>query len=60
MQVDVYTTRRQGKKEVLNKRFMFHRTTKKRIDNAVKKDVEGHPFFIQNKEDSKRWIKSRD
>ena len=33
-QWDIYTTRRQGKKEVMNTRFVFHRTTKKRINKA--------------------------
>lgn len=60
MQVDVYTTKKQGKKKILNKRFVFHRTTKKRLDSAVKGKIGDHIFFIQNRKDSKKWIKSRD
>jgi len=58
MQVDVYTTRRQGKTTILNTRIVFHRTTRKRIENAVSGEIEGHAFRILNKEDTKKWIKS--
>ena len=60
MQVDMYTTRRQGRIKLLNIKIVFHRTTKKRIlEDAVEEKIEGHTFRIQNKEASKKWIKSR-
>jgi predicted transcriptional regulator of viral defense system len=59
MQIDIYTTRRQGKTEILHTRILFHRTTKKMIEKSVEKERKGHKFKIQNIEDSKKWMKSR-
>ena len=58
MRTDVYTTRRQGRIEVLNSRIVFHRTTKKRIDGAVAESVLGHRFRILSREESRAWLKS--
>jgi len=60
MQIDVYTTRRQGKIKILNTRIVFHRTTKKRIGNAVTEKIGEHNFKIQNKGNTKKWMKSRE
>lgn len=60
MQVDIYTTRRQGKTKILNKRFIFHRTTGKKIKDAVIERIEDHEFRIINKKMAKKWIKSRE
>lgn len=60
MQVDIYTTRRQGKKRVLNKRFVFHRTTKKCIEKSVTQTIGDHTFKIMSTENSKKWMKSRE
>lgn len=59
MQVDIYTTRRQGKTSILNTRFVFHRTTKKAIKKSVTCKVGEHEFKILNMENAKIWIKSR-
>lgn len=59
IRVGIYTTRRQGKKTILNKKFVFHRTTKKRIKNTVMKEIEGHKFLVQSKENTRKWLKSR-
>ncbi len=59
MRIDVYTTRRQGKMEVLNTRLAFHRTTRKRITTAVKKRLGPNEIKIQSKEDTEEWLKSR-
>lgn len=58
MRVDVYTTRRQGKVNVLNTKIVFHRTTKKRTEKAEVHEIKGHKFKILSKEDTKKWIKS--
>jgi predicted transcriptional regulator of viral defense system len=58
-QVDIYTTKRQGKIALLNKRFVFHRTSKQKIDKSTIQTIEGHNFKIISKEDAKKWIKSR-
>ena len=58
MQVDIYTTKRQGKVKILSKRFVFHRTTPKKIEKAEVHEIEGHSFRIMSKEDSKKWMKS--
>jgi predicted transcriptional regulator of viral defense system len=59
MQVDIYTTRRQGKYKIMNMRFVFHRTTKKKIGSAISKKIEGHLFRICTKDNSREWFKQR-
>ncbi len=59
MQIDIYTTKRQGKSKVMNTTLIFHRTSKKRIENAAIVAVENHKFRIQTKEDSEKWMKSK-
>ena len=60
MQVDIYTTKRQGKIELLNSRFVFHRTTAQKIKaKSVVRRVYQHPFRILIKREAKKWIKSR-
>lgn len=56
---DVYTTRRQGKVKILNTWIIFHRTTKMRIESAVKKTIQDHSFLIQTKKEARKWIQSR-
>ncbi len=60
MQVDVYTTRRQGKVRILINRFVFHRTTKKRIqrDSIIQRKFD-RDYRIIKKEIAKKWMKSR-
>lgn len=59
MQYDIWTTKRQGKTKILGVRFVFHRTTQKRIEEASSQKVENHTFRILNKEKTKKWIKLR-
>lgn len=60
MQIGIYTTKRQGKKKILNIRFVFHRTTKKSIERAVTEKIQSHSFKIMNKEKTKKWLSSRE
>lgn len=60
MQIDVFTTKRQGKIKILNTRIVFHRTTKKRIEQAVTKKIgSAYTFKIEKRQESKKWLKSR-
>ena len=59
MQVDIYTTKKQGRMNVLNKRFVFHRTTTKKVERAVIKTIENHNFRITTKNESQQWMKSK-
>ena len=59
MRIDVYTTRRQGKVKILSNSFMFHRTSKKRIAQAVTENTGNRTFKIISKKEAKEWIKSR-
>lgn len=59
LQVDIYTTKRQGKVTIMNKRFVFHRTTPKGLEKAVTERIEGHLFKILSKERTKLWLKSK-
>lgn len=60
MQVDIHTTRRQGKKKILNKRFVFHRTSKKNLEKAVTQKIEKHLFKILKKDETIKWMKSKE
>lgn len=59
MQIDVFTTKRQGVMKILNTRVVFHRTTAKRIQNSIMKKIGEHIFRIENKQNSRTWLKSR-
>ena len=59
MQIDIYTTRRQGKKNILTTRFVFHRTTQKKISKAIEQRIDEHPFLVLSKKDAERWMKSK-
>ena len=58
--IEVYTTRRQGKKKILNTGFIFKRTTHKKIKKAIIKKINKHAFKIMNKREMKKWMKSRE
>ena len=60
MRTDVYTTRRQGKISILNTKIIFHRTSKKMLEKAVARFVQGHAIRILSKKESKKWLKSRE
>ena len=60
MQVDVFTTKRQGKTNLLNSRFVFHRTTPQRIKmKSVVRKIGKHSFRILSKREAIKWMKSR-
>lgn len=58
--IDVFTTKKQGKINILNTKIYFHRI--KKIDKVkyVIKKIAGHEFKILNKKESKKWLKSRE
>ncbi len=57
--IEVFSTKRQGKKTILNTRFIFRRTTPKKIKKAVIRKINKHQFLIMNKRQMKRWMKPR-
>jgi predicted transcriptional regulator of viral defense system len=58
MQVDIYTTRRQGKIKIMNTKLIFHRTTPNRIkQKSIVGEIQGHKFRVLNKKDTKKWLK---
>lgn len=59
MRIDIFTTRRQGKLQVLNTRILFRRTTKKRVESSVTQKIGQHEFKVLSKKESKKWLKSR-
>ena len=60
MRTDVYTTRRQGEISILNAKIVFHRTSKKRLEEAVVSFVQGRTIRILSKKESKKWLKLRE
>ena len=59
MWIEVFTTKRQGKKIILNTRFIFRRTSPEKIKRAIKMYVKDHSFIVMNKEEMKEWMRSR-
>lgn len=59
MRVDVYTTTRQGRTQLFNTRFVFHRSTKQRVQKAIVQTIEGHSFRIVPKKVAQKWVKYR-
>jgi predicted transcriptional regulator of viral defense system len=57
--IEIGTNRRNGRKTLLNTTFVFHKTTKNLIDRAVVIKINNHNVRILNKEDTKKWLKSR-
>ena len=57
--IEVFTTKRQGRKIIMNTKFIFRRTTKKRIKLSIVKNVEKHNFRIMNLKEMKIWMKSK-
>ena len=60
MQIDIWSTKKQGKIEVLHTRLIFHRTTAKMMQKAVTQHLQDHPYKILNKYDAAEWVKGRD
>jgi predicted transcriptional regulator of viral defense system len=60
MQFDIWTTKRQGKLKIFNVRFVFHRTTRKRVEEAVSENKGQHGFRIMDKERVGAWLRSRE
>lgn len=58
--IEVYSNKKQGRKKILNIGFIFRRTTKKNIDKATIKNMQGHLFRIMNKKEMKKWMKLRE
>lgn len=59
-QIDIFTTRRQGKIKIMNIRYVFHRTTKAKIkQDSVKRAIRDHEVSIMKKEVCREWMKSR-
>jgi len=58
--IEVYTTKRQGRKKIFNTGFVFRRTTLAKIKKAIIRKVNKHQFRIMNKREMKKWMKLRE
>ena len=56
-QVDVYTTKKQGRMVVFNITIVFHRTTPKNLLKGVRRTVAGHPYILVSKKKTQEWLK---
>lgn len=57
---EVYTTKRQGKRKILNTGFIFRRTTHQRIKKANLRKINKHTYRIMSKGEMKKWMKLRE
>ena len=55
-QIDVYTTKKQGTKEILGVRIRFIRTTEKNMRDFVTREIGKHKFIIASKKRSMEWM----
>ena len=58
--IEVYSTRRQGRKRILNTGFIFKRTTLNRTKKAIIIKAKDHTFRIMSKRETKKWMKLRE
>jgi predicted transcriptional regulator of viral defense system len=58
--IDVFSTAKQGRKEVLNIKIIFHRVRKIDKSKYILKKIKGHEFKILSKKESARWMKSKE
>ena len=58
--IEVFTTKKQGKINVLNTKIYFHRIRKFDKTKYVIKEIAEHEFKILNRKESKKWLKSRE
>jgi len=58
--IEVFTNKRNGTFDVLSTKFIFKKTTQKRIDHAVIRKIGEHSFRILGKKETKKWMNSRD
>lgn len=52
--IDIFSTKKQGTKNILGSTFKFRRVRK--LVKAVKRKIKDHAFWIASKEESKKWI----
>ena len=58
-QMDVYTSRRQGKIKILSTTIVFHRTTKNKIQKSISRNIKNHSIKILSKRETKKWMKTK-
>ena len=58
--IEVFTTKRQGRKKILKTGFIFRRTTPEKIKKAAIRKVNKHPFRIMSRREMKKWMKLRE
>ena len=57
---EVYTLNKQGVKNILNTKIIFHRVRKINKPKVAIKKIADHNFIIMNKQQSIKWIKLRE
>ncbi|GBE54180.1 MAG TPA: hypothetical protein ENH28_03395 [Euryarchaeota archaeon] len=55
--IEVYCTKKQGKKEIFNFTIIFKRVRK--LHGSVIEEIKGHLFFIASREKVRKWLKSK-
>ena len=58
--IEVFTTKKYGRKKIFNTGFIFRRTTQNKIKKAVIRKVNKHHFRIMNEREMKKWMKLRE
>lgn len=59
MKIEVYSTKRQGRKKFLTTTIIFRRTTKERLKHAIIQKVKNHECKVLDKEESRKWLSKR-
>lgn len=51
----VYCTKKQGERKIFDFNIIFKR--KRKLGSYVKKEIKNHQFFVQSKEETRKWLK---
>jgi predicted transcriptional regulator of viral defense system len=58
--IEINTNKRNGKCNILNNKFIFHKTTPAMLNRSVKITIGEHSVNMLSKEDTLQWLKKRD
>lgn len=58
-QMDIFSPKKYGKMNVMNKRYVFHRIKPISLKKKCKQKIGKHSFFILKKSETEKWISSK-
>jgi len=59
MQIDIYSNKKFGEMQIMNKRYVFHRVRKESLSKGIIRKIKEHQFIILKRKEAKKWISSK-